>query len=118
MIVRELQLSHVRAIQNAEFRFREGFNLLVGVNGVGKTTVLDALRVCLSRVLRSAAKLPSKSMAFEVTDIRNGLPFLEASVFFDVAGEDFRYSRLEWREHVAKDDANRIDVLRREILEN
>jgi predicted ATP-binding protein involved in virulence len=118
MIVSELQLSHVRAIQNAEFRFREGFNLLVGVNGVGKTTVLDALRICLSRVLRSAAQLPLKSMAFELSDIRNDLPFLEASVFFDVEGEEFRYSRLEWREQVAKDDVKRIDFLRRGILEN
>jgi hypothetical protein len=118
MIISELQLSHVRAIRNAEFRFREGFNLLVGVNGVGKTTVMDVLRICLSRVLRSAAQLPLKSMAFELGDIRNGLPFLEASVFFDVAGDELRYSRLEWREQAAKDDAARIDVLRREILEN
>src|SRR5262249_11779499 len=31
---------------------------------------------------------------------------------------EFRYSRLEWRDEVAKDDPTRIDVLRREILEN
>lgn len=117
MIVSELQLSHVRAIQNAEFKFRDGFNLLVGVNGVGKTTVLDSLRICLSRVLRVAAQMPLKTMAFEVSDIRNGLPFLEASAFFDLAGNEFRYSRLEWREQVATDDAKRIDALRREILD-
>lgn len=117
MIVRELQLSHIRAFQTAEFRFREGFNLLVGVNGVGKTTVLDALRICLSRVLRTVTQVSSRSMAFEPSDIRSRLPFLEASVFFDLAGEEFRYSRLEWREEVAKDDAKRIDALRRQILE-
>lgn len=118
MIVTELQLSHVRAIQNAEFKFRDGFNLLVGVNGVGKSTVLDALRVCLSRVLRMAAQVPSKSMAFGLGDIRSGMPFLEASVFFDLAGDEFRYSRLEWKEEVAKDDKKRIDTLRRQILDN
>lgn len=118
MIVSELQLSHTRAIQNAEFRFREGFNLLVGVNGVGKTTVLDAIRICLSRVLRTAARGRPKSMAFELGDIRTGLPFLEASIFFDLAGDEFRYSRLEWREEVAQDDPRRIDALRREILDN
>jgi predicted ATP-binding protein involved in virulence len=91
MIVSELQLSHLRAIQNAEFRFREGFNLLVGVNGVGKSTVLDALRICLSRVLRAAARVPSNSMAFDLRDIRSGFPFLEASVFFDLAGS---YKRI------------------------
>lgn len=118
MIVSELQLSNVRAIQIGEFKFRDGFNLLVGVNGVGKTTVLDALRICLSRVLLTAAQVPSKSMAFDLEDIRKGMPFLEASVFFELAGEELRYSRLEWRDEVAHDDANRIDALRREILEN
>jgi predicted ATP-binding protein involved in virulence len=118
MIVSELQLSHVRAIQNAEFKFRDGFNLLVGVNGVGKSTVLDALRICLSRVLRATAQVPTRSMAFDMGDIRSGLPFLETSVFFDLAGEEFRYSRLEWRNEVAKDDAKRIEALRREILDN
>lgn len=118
MIVTDLQLSHVRAIQNAEFKFREGFNLLVGVNGVGKSTVLDALRICLSRVLRTAARTPSRSLTFQLTDIRSGLPFLEASLLLELEGEELRYSRLEWREEVAKDDARSIDALRRQILDN
>ena len=60
MIVTELQLSHLRAIEAAEFKFRAGFNLIVGVNGVGKTTVLDALRICLSRVLPKIAEVRAK----------------------------------------------------------
>jgi predicted ATP-binding protein involved in virulence len=117
MIVSELQLSHIRAIQNAEFKFREGFNLLVGINGVGKTTVLDALRICLSRVFSTTMQVRSKAMTFELSDIRDSLPFLEASVLFDLAGERLRYSRLEWREVVAKDDEKGIDALRRAILD-
>lgn len=117
MIISQLQLSHVRAIKNAQFGFREGFNLLVGVNGVGKSTVLDALRICLSRVLRATVQASSRSMAFELTDIRSGFPFLEASIVFDLGGEEFQYSRLEWRDEVAVDDAERIDMLRREILD-
>jgi predicted ATP-binding protein involved in virulence len=118
MIVSELQLSHVRAMQNAEFKFHDGLNLLVGVNGVGKSTVLDALRICLSRVLQTAARLPLRSMGFDLDDIRSGMPFLEASVVFESRGEELQYSRLEWRAEVAKDDPTRIEALRREILEN
>src|SRR6266536_2085354 len=39
MRVSALKLANVRAIEAAEFRFMPGFNLIVGVNGVGKTTV-------------------------------------------------------------------------------
>jgi len=52
MIVTQLKITNLRAIYAAEFRFRPGFNLIVGVNGVGKTSVLDALRVCLSAVTK------------------------------------------------------------------
>ena len=40
-----------RAIKAAELRFQPGFNFVVGVNGVGKTSVLDAIGVCLSPVV-------------------------------------------------------------------
>ena len=44
MRVTSLKLANLRAIEAAEFRFQPGFNLIVGVNGVGKSTVLDALQ--------------------------------------------------------------------------
>ena len=49
MEITSLKLANIRSIETAEFRFQPGFNLIAGVNGVGKSTVLDALRFCLSR---------------------------------------------------------------------
>ena len=49
MRVTRLKLANIRAIDVAEFHFRPDFNLVVGVNGVGKTTILDTLAVCFSR---------------------------------------------------------------------
>lgn len=117
MIVTDLQLSHLRAIEAAEFKFRAGFNLIVGVNGVGKSTVLDALRICLSRVLPKIAEVRAKPMSFEPKDIRVGLPFMEATMFLDLGGTECQYSRLEWREQVARDDSKNIEALRRAILD-
>jgi predicted ATP-binding protein involved in virulence len=117
MIVTELQLSNLRAIEAAEFKFRAGFNLIVGVNGVGKSTVLDALRICLSRVLPKVAEVRAKPISFELKDIRVGLPFMEATMFLDLGGMECQYSRLEWREQVGRDDSKNIEALRRAILD-
>ena len=57
MIVTRLKITNLRAMEAAEFRFQTGFNLIVGINGVGKTSVLDALAVCLSAVVKQANKL-------------------------------------------------------------
>lgn len=51
MQVKRLELINVRAFEHAVFEFQPGMNLLVGVNGAGKSTVLDVLRIMFSRSL-------------------------------------------------------------------
>jgi predicted ATP-binding protein involved in virulence len=72
MIVTRLKLANLRAIETAEFRFQPGMNLIVGVNGVGKTSVLDALGVCLSAAVKRVNKLRGRIEAFSADDIRIG----------------------------------------------
>ncbi len=117
MIVTRLMLAHMRAIKTAEFRFRPGVNLIVGVNGVGKTSVLDALRVCLSRVLPAITPSRAKAMSFEIGDIRVGFPFLDSTMHFGVGEQEFRFTRLVWRQKIAAEPLENLERLRREILE-
>ena len=80
MRVTSLKLANVRAIETAEFRFQPGFNLIVGVNGVGKTTVLGALSVCLSAVVKQANELSGRSRVFSIsTTSVSGLTPLRSS---------------------------------------
>ena len=91
MRVARLKLANVRAIAAAEFRFRPGFNLVVGVNGVGKTTVLDALVVCLSDVVRSGNGLRGGAVRFGLADIRMGADALDVECEIEGGAEDARY---------------------------
>ena len=95
MIVTDLKLTNLRAIKAAEFRFPEipGFNLIVGVNGVGKTSVLDALSVCLSGVVKSANKLRGQVKKFSDDDIRIGADSLtvECGVQMEMGQQDYSY---------------------------
>jgi recombinational DNA repair ATPase RecF len=51
MKITRLTVASLRAFEQATFDFDPGFTLLAGVNGVGKTTVLETLRIGLSRLL-------------------------------------------------------------------
>lgn len=117
MIVTKLKLTNVRGIDDAEIAFKAGFNLIVGVNGVGKTTVLDALRTCFSRVLSGLTPSGAKAMSFVRSDIRLGFPYLNAVAHFKVGQEEYLFERREWRETVAVDDEVNLAKLRREIIE-
>ena len=90
MKVTGLKLTNLRAIESAEFRFKPGFNLIVGINGVGKTTVLDALRISLSPVIKHVNRLRAKT-DFATDDIRIGSPALTVECMFQIDGEGFAY---------------------------
>lgn len=91
MIVTRLRLANLRAIEAAEFRFQPGFNLIVGVNGVGKSSVLDALGVCLSTVTKQVNKLRVRVESFVGEDIRIGADSMTVECTVRVGDRDHTY---------------------------
>ena len=100
MRVAGLKLANVRAIEAAEFHFRPGFNLVAGVNGVGKTTVLDALAVSLSAIVDRAVGHRRAAVSFGTDDIRMGVGALQVECGFELAGEIETYTLHKPRESV------------------
>lgn len=91
MKVTRLKLVNLRAIEVMEFKFQPGCNLIVGVNGVGKTSVLDALGVCLSAVVRDANRLRRPVDAFTADDIRIGTDALTLECGFNIGQAEYTY---------------------------
>ncbi len=91
MIVTSLKLANVRAIESAEFSFMPGFNLIVGVNGVGKTSVLDALGVCLSAVVKQANGLRGRGESVVADDIRVGADALTIECRVRIVDREYDY---------------------------
>ena len=48
MYLSKLKISGFRKLNNCELEFRQGLNILVGPNNIGKTTIIDALRALLA----------------------------------------------------------------------
>lgn len=80
MQINYLSLSQFRGIQDAPFNFKQGFNLIVGVNGAGKSSVLDALCIVLARVLPaltpSSAHTGVAARASDITVNKNALSII------------------------------------------
>ena len=91
MIVSRLKLANLRALKEAEFGFLPGFNLIAGVNGVGKTSVLRALGVCLSAVVKYANGLRYKKRTFSLNDLRVGTEALTVECEVQLDGIAYTY---------------------------
>ena len=61
VIFKEVQIQNYKAIKDMQLQFFPGVNLLIGDNGVGKTSVLDALAVALGGFLDG---VPGVSVAY------------------------------------------------------
>lgn len=83
MLVKRVTLSNFRGLMNSTLDFKPGFNLIVGVNGAGKSSVLDALRVLISRAMPRLTPAASFNLGFKGSDITLGRGQMAASMEFD-----------------------------------
>lgn len=89
MKITRLNVANLRAFEQAQFEFDPAFTLLVGVNGVGKTTVLEALRICLSRLLPKFTASRNRPDAFGLDDIQVGATALTIDLDLTAHGDAY-----------------------------
>ena len=92
MKVESLSIRQFRGIDDLELRFGPGVNVLVGVNGAGKSGVLDCAAVLLSRLIGRIRSTTGTGRFFNESDINNRA--------FETRNEikvDFRGKPTEWR---------------------
>ena len=115
MQIKSLTLTNFRAFEQATFEFQPGMNLLVGINGVGKSTVLDALRIAMSRVLPKFTACQDKSLNFEVDDIMMWRGQLAVDIKFQAFDIPFICNVTRGKSHKVEfkpDDENILEPLK------
>lgn len=104
MELQKLTLTNFRAFKQAEFIFKPGMNLIVGINGVGKSSVLDALRILFSQIMSKVSNSKVKSMQFSDNDFlatpmppaeRNELAYYYRASFLSAEMEISIFNLLE-----------------------
>lgn len=65
MYLKNITISNFRAIENMQMKFQKGFNILIGDNGVGKTSILEAISVALGGFLAGIDGIKTKHFTNE-----------------------------------------------------
>ena len=114
MHIHKLKLTNFRGLYNTEFLFHPNFNLIVGINGAGKTSVLDAIRILISQISPQITLSPRYSLGFEENDIMFGQPMMSANIGFDCHGIQFDYTVQKNREQfvVNKDKDEQLEKVK------
>jgi len=85
MNIQQLSLANFRGFEQIDLTFEPDVNVIAGVNGAGKSGILQALAVLFSRALPEFTPSTTKPLSFTDEDICHGKPALEASGVFRVA---------------------------------
>lgn len=124
MVLKKLCISNFKMFEYLELFFEPGFNLLLGDNGVGKTTILEAASVALSGFFIgmedvSARNIFKSDVRYQLLKDHNGTPNklyhipVMVSNVMEYDGVDYQWTR-------AKKDASggsRTTIDRKEILQ-
>jgi predicted ATP-binding protein involved in virulence len=92
MFIDEVTLKNFRGLGKVELKFDEHINLLVGVNGVGKSSVLEAMGIMLSTFTNRIKGTPGSSKKLTNDDIKSGRDVLNASLYMQFEGEPLTWS--------------------------
>jgi predicted ATP-binding protein involved in virulence len=92
MRIRELTIKNYRAFaEPSPFFFGDRFTVIAGVNGMGKTAILDALALLLSHVLPAISEAPRAFRPLGPSQVHFDAPEAELAVRMDCAGIPIGY---------------------------
>lgn len=110
MKLESLSLAHCGGFEQLDIAFEPDVTLIAGVNGVGKSTVLNALAVLLSRAMPEFTPSRSAPLYFTDDDIHGDKTSLEVSARLQIDGQTINAGVQRLR--AADEKGDRLMLLR------
>lgn len=108
----KISLKNYRCYENIEISFHPRFNILVGINGTGKTALLEAIRIAIGSLYSEFDKIENKisSPSISEDDVRlhNGEMQYEVHINSTITIEPILYSTptISWGRYVERYGGN------------
>jgi predicted ATP-binding protein involved in virulence len=89
MEILRLKLNNFRGFRDVEFSFCDKVNLIVGINGTGKTSVLESIALSMSWLISRTINERGQGQSIEELSIRNGARESAISIGVRHLGNDY-----------------------------
>ncbi len=114
MWVKSIDIVGFRGIPKLQLEFPERVNVLVGVNGVGKSAVLDCVAIMLSRLVGRIRSSRGTGRFFTLSDINNDLPSTRNDIEISFQGRPLRWRVVKNRRGIQGQIISGLDELRKQ----
>lgn len=115
MRLESIKLAGFRGISKLKLEFPEQVNVLVGVNGSGKSAVLDCTAIMLSRLIGRIRSSAGTGRYFVDSDISNKTSETQNKVVINFQGQSVHWSVTKSRKGRRRQTITRLDVMKKHI---
>ena len=105
MQLKSLRIANFRGIKRLELDFDEKINVFIGINGVGKSAILDCAAIMLSRLIGRIRSTEGTGRYFTLSDIKNGTRSTINEIKIDFMGRP-----INWRVTKTRAGRNRQSI--------
>ena len=115
MKIQSIDIAGFRGISDLSLNFSEGINVLAGINGAGKSAVLDCTAILLSRLIGRIRSSAGTGRFFSESDISNDVRETRNSIEIHFQGETVQWCVTKGRKGLGKQRITRPKQLRKHI---
>ena len=98
MKIKSIHIENFRSAKDLKIDFDNNLNVLVGVNGAGKTTILETLTLCLSWLIKRIQRQNSTGLMISDSDIRYDSPFSSVRIVCNESDKDYSWQLIKFAE--------------------
>ena len=98
MKIKSIHIENFRSAKDLNIQFEDTLNVLVGVNGAGKTTILETLTLCMSWLIKRIQRQNSSGLIISDSDIRNDSTFASIKIICNEKGKDYSWELVKFAE--------------------
>lgn len=95
MRIKTIKIENYRSIKDLSIDFMGNLNVLVGINGSGKTTILDSLAISLSWLVNRIQRQNAAGYQISESDIRNLTDFSSIELTLSENDKDFIWKLIK-----------------------
>ena len=115
MRIQSIDIAGFRGISDLSLDFSEGINVLAGINGAGKSTVLDCAAILLSRLIGRIRSSAGTGRLFSESDINNDVRETRNSIEIHFRGEIVQWRVTKGRKGRRKQRIGGLEQLRTHV---
>ncbi len=117
MQIKNIELENFRGIRKQSIDLLPNINVFVGVNGSGKSTILDAIAISLSWLVEGINKIESQGENIPDDSIKNGAEYASIKLEVSQKNNTYQWENIEFKRGYPADKQSNLLQLNQLVFE-